>query len=118
MINKKDCLEISELNIIIEKNIHHKNKTYAECEKDCPKGWQIPTYKILQWLRNSEYRDELNLLDTWEFMQNPDDISKKNGYIARFIVNSDRGRLYCDGDASYFLNDFGVRYMKILKEEK
>ena len=41
--------------IEIQKEIHHKDEIYKECEKDCPKGWQIPTYKVLQFLRNSKY---------------------------------------------------------------
>ena len=87
--SKISWLKIPELEIEIQTKIHHKDKTLSECEKDLEEGESIPTYEQLQFLRNSDkYRDKLNLLDTWEFVQNPDKISKKNGYVARFIVYS------------------------------
>ena len=102
----------------IEKKIHHFDKTYAECEKDCPEGWQIPTYEVLQFLRNSKFIDELNLLTTWEFVINPDEISKKNNYVAGFYASSDWAYLNCYREPVNSYSSLGVRYMRFLKEQK
>lgn len=110
--DKTEWLYISELKIEVQTKIHHKGKTYAECEKDLSKEELIPTYEQIQWLRNSKYKDQLNLLDTWEFVQNPDNISKENGYVARFYAGSDYAVLYCywDSDGSY--SALGVRFVR------
>jgi len=110
--DKTEWLYISELKIEVQTKIHHKDKTYAECEKDLSKGESIPTYEQIQWLRNSKYRNQLNLLDTWEFVQNPDDISKKNNYVAGFCAGSDYANLDCDWDADYSDSALGVRFVR------
>ncbi len=110
---------ICEGMIEIEKEIHHKDKTYAECEKDCPNGWSIVTYPILQELRNSEHLiDDLNLKETWEFVINPDAISKKNGCVARFFAYSGWADLDCDRDPTSTNSGLGVRYWRKVKKEK
>ena len=109
---KSVWLYIPELKIEIQTKIHHKNKTYAECEKDLSKGESIPTYEQIQWLRNSKYKNKLNLDDTWEFVQNPDNISKENGYVAGFGAGSDCAYLDCDGGSSYSYSDLGVRFLR------
>ena len=106
---------IPEMGIEIEEKIHHKEKIYAECEKDCPKGWEISTYEILQKLRNSKYIDKLNLRKTWEFVQNPDNISKEKGYVARFNAYSDGVLLSCDGSPRGSGSALGGRYWRKIK---
>src|SRR3990167_1713998 len=76
-ISKEKTIKIKELKIEVETEIHNKNQTLAEAIKDCPKGWRLLTYNEIQWLRNSKYINKLNLLYTWEFIENPDKISKK-----------------------------------------
>ncbi len=99
----------------IETKIHHFNKTYAECEKDCPKGWEIITYPIIQELRNT-YSEIFNLLDTWEFVQNPDKIRKDKGEVAWFVADSDGASLYCLGYPSYSDGGLGVFVVRKVKE--
>ena len=109
-------IKIKELKIEIETNIHHNGQTYAKCEKDCPKEWQIATYEILQKLRNNKkYIDKLNLRYTWEFVQNPDNISKSNKYVARFVAYSVWAVLSCDWNPDYSYSWLGVRYFKKLE---
>ena len=98
----------------VEIKIHHFNKTYAECEKDCPKGWEIATYPILQELRNTQPED-FDLINTWEFCQNADVISKKNKYVARFIAYSDGANLSCGRVPSYTYSALGVRFVRRIK---
>ena len=110
--DKTKWLYISELKIEVQTKIHHKDKTYAECEKDLSKGESIPTYEQIQWLRNSKYRDLLNLLDTWEFIQNPDNISKENNYVARFYAGSDYAYLDCGRGSGDSGSALGVRFVR------
>jgi hypothetical protein len=99
----------------VETKIHHFNKTYAECEKDCPKGWEIITYPILQELRNTQPK-EFNLLETWEFVQNLDKIRKEKGEVAWFYADSDWAVLGCYGDPSGSYASLGVRFVREVKD--
>ena len=110
--DKSEWLYISELKIEVQTKIHHKGKIYAECEKDLGKEESIPTYEQIQWLRNSKYRDQLNLLDTWEFVQNPDNISKENNYVAGFCADSGCAFVDCDGDSDDSSSSLGVRFIR------
>ena len=109
---KNDWIKIPELKIEIQTKIHHKNKTYAECEKYLSAGETIPTYEQIQWLRNSKYKDQLNLDDSCEFVQNPDNISKENSYVARFYAVSDYANLNCYGSSSSSSSGLGVRFVR------
>ena len=116
--DKSDWIKIPELKIEIQTKIHHKNKTYTECENDLSKGESIPTYEQIQWLRNSKYKDQLNLDDSYEFVQNPDNISRKNGYVAGFYAGSVFAYLDCYRDSSGSGSDLGVRFVRRTKGGK
>jgi len=116
--DKSEWIKIPELNIEIQTKIHHKDKTYAECEKDLSKGESIPTYEQIQWLRNSKYKDQLNLEDTYEFVQNPDNISRKNGYVARFFAGSYFAGLVCGLYSSFSYSFLWVRFVRRTKDGK
>lgn len=103
---------IKELKIEIETSIHNKGETLEVAMKSCPKGWRIPTYAELQWLRNSKYRDKLGLDDTWEFIKQEDDICKDEGYVARFIAYSGWADLYCGRYPRGSVSGLGVRFVK------
>ncbi len=114
-----DWIYIPELKIEVQTKIHHKNKNYVECENDLSKGESIPTYEQIQWLRNSKYKEQLNLIDTWEFVQNPDNISKENGYVARFCAYSGYAYLDWGGYSDVSYSALGVRFVrKKTKSEK
>ena len=101
----------------VELKSHHQGSTYQQCEEDCPEGWQIPTYFLLQSMRNdSAIRDQFGLKTTWEYVQNPDAISRGNGYVARFYAISVGAFLNCsrvpaDRDAS-----LGVRFAREISQ--
>ena len=116
--NKSEWLKIPELKIEVQTKIHHKYKTYTNCEKDLSAGESIPTYEQIQWLRNSKYKDKLNLDDTYEFVQNPDNISKENGYIARFGAGSGYAGLDCSLGSSGSVSNLGVRFVRRMKGKK
>ena len=123
--NKKNFIYIKELGIEVQKEIHHKNKSYNDLVKEFGKEFleeNLPTYLELQALRNLEHKGKykLGLIDTWEFVKQEDEISKKNGYVAGF--KADCGYCYLDcvrnsGDSNSVL---GVRFIKrkVSKESK
>ena len=96
----------------LELEIHHRGKTYEECERDCPRGWEIPTYFLLQEIRNTFERDRFSLLNTSEYVQNPDNISSSNDFVAWFDANSDGAVLNCVEDPAYRNSGLGVRYVR------
>ena len=115
---KNDWINIPELKIEVQTKIHNKGNTYTECEKDLDKGESIPTYEQIQWLRNSRYKDQLNLDDSCEFVQNPDNISKKNGYVAGFFAYSVFAGLDCVMGSSVCDSVLGVRFVRRTKGGK
>jgi len=113
-----EWLYIPELKIEVQKKIHHLNQTLSFAMKDLKKGESVITYEQIQWLRNSKYVKELNLLDTWEFVYpNPDKISG-NKYVAGFSANSDRAVLYCDRYLTSSNSSLGVRFVRKKVEVK
>ena len=67
-------------------------KTYAEILKEV-KEEEIADYPLLQKLRNSGKFEFLK--EFWVFVPNPDEISKKNSFVARFVADSDWASLNC-----------------------
>ena len=119
--NKSDWVKIPELGIEIQSKIHHKNKSYNKLVEEFGKEFleeNLPTYKQLQDLRNLEHNGKykLGLIDTWEFVKQEDEISKKNGYVARFIAYSDYCYLGCDWVYDYSGSDLGVRFVRGIKK--
>jgi len=92
---------------------HHFGKSSIECEGDCPKGWQMPPYFLLQNLRNNpKTRVQFGLEDTFEFVQHPDVTARTNGYVARFGTGCDGADLNCNRDEFYKHRYLGVRYAR------
>ncbi len=123
--NKKDFIYIKELGIEVQKEIHHKNKSYNDLVKEFGKEFleeNLPTYSELQALRNLEHKGKykLGLIDTWEFVKQEDEISKKNDRIAGFNAGSDCCYLGCYRYSSYSDSYLGVRFIKrkVSKESK
>ena len=118
--NKSNFIKIEELDIEIQKDIHHKNKSYDDLVKEFGKDFleeNLPTYSQLQFLRNSKkYCKKLGLLDTWEFVKQEDEISKKNGYVARFFVDSDYCGLGCVRGSRDSYSDLGGRVVRKVKK--
>ena len=114
-IDKSDWLYIPELEIAIQTKIHHKNESYDDLVKEYGKGYleeNLPTDAQLQFLRNSKYKDQLNLDDTWEFVKQEDKISKEDGYVAGFCADSGYAYLDWVGDSSDSDSYLGVRFVR------
>lgn len=113
---------IKELDITIEKAIHHKGKSYNDLVEEFGKEYleeHVPTYSQLQYLRNKkEYIELLELDNTWEFVKQEDLISKENGYVARFNADSDGADLDCNWGPPNWVSGLGVRFVWLGKEIK
>jgi hypothetical protein len=105
-INGKCIYEISTEQL-------HNNKTYAEITSLLKDNEQIADYPLLHKLRNSGEFDFLK--DFLVFVPNPDKISKKNNYVARFDANSYRANLYCDRSPTYSYPSLGVFIVRRVK---
>jgi hypothetical protein len=119
--SEKDIwLEIPEKGIKIITKLQFTNKKYSDILKEVNES-EIADYNLLQELRNEGFKSEWKkyafLKDTWAFVPNPDELSKSNGYVARFDAGSGRARLGCNrypSDTSWSLGVFLVK--KILKK--
>ncbi len=119
--DKSEWVKIPKLNIEIQNKIHDKGKSYDELVKKYGKEElekNLPTYAQLQFLRNleNEGKIKLGLLDTWEFVKQEDDISKKNDYVAGFCADSDDCGLSCYRNSRDSYSNLGVRFVRRKKK--
>jgi hypothetical protein len=117
--NEKDIwLEIPERGIEITIKLQFRGKTYPEILKEVDES-EIANYELLQELRNEGFKSNWKkygfLKDTWAFVPNPDEVSRKNGYVARFVVDSDYAILDCYGYSDYSYSSLGVFLIKKIK---
>jgi hypothetical protein len=113
--NKQEWIYIPELKIEVEKAIHHKGKSYNDLVKEFGEKYleeHLLTYAQIQWLRNSKYCKSLGLIDTWEFVKQEDNISKKNKYVARFGAGSLWAGFGCNGYPQDAVASLGVRFCR------
>ena len=118
--DSKGCwLDIPELGISVEIEVHDKDKSWdklnlSEREKE------LLTVEQCIWLANSKYAKTLKMDGGSDeddfFIQQPFDLNKKNGYVAGFGADSDYASLDCDGDSSGSDSYLGVRFCKKIKK--
>ncbi len=111
----KEWLDIPELKISVELEVHDKNKSWDELGlKDREK--ELLTAEQCIWLANSKYNKILKMdgssTEDDFFIQQPFDLSRKNGYVARFFAYSDYADLYCYGSSDYSYSNLGVRFVR------
>lgn len=117
--NEKNIwLNIPEKGIKITNKLQFTGKTYEQILKEVKES-EIADYQLLQELRNEGFKSNWEkygfLKDTWAFVPNPDEVSKSNGYVARFCVDSDYAYLDCDGYSDYSYSTLGVFLIKKIK---
>lgn len=120
--DKTTWVYIKELGIEVQNKIHHKNKSYDELVEEFGKEFlekNFLTYNLIQALRNLEHQGKykLGLIDTWEFVKQEDEISKKNGYVARFNAYSGYCSLDCYWVSDYSNSYLGVRFFRERKKK-
>ena len=119
--DKSKWIYVKELNIEIQTKIHDKDKSYDELIEIYGKEFlkeNLPTYAQLQFLRNSKDCKKFGLEETWEFVKQEDKISRKNGYVARFIAGSGYAYLGCNGSSSDSNSGLGVRFVRKKENKK
>jgi hypothetical protein len=117
---KNIWLEIPELGIKITNKLQFTNKKYSEILKEVNEN-DIADYPLLQKLRNEGFKSGWKkyafLKDFWAFVPNEDEVSKANGYVARFFADSDYSSLVCWSYADVSNDSLGVFLVrKILKK--
>ena len=117
--SEKDIwLKIPEKKIKITTKLQFTGKTYSKILKEVNES-EIADYKLLQELRNEGFKSNWKkygfLKDTWAFVPNPDEVSKANGYVARFSVGSGYADLGCYGGSGYSYSTLGVFLIKKIK---
>ncbi len=115
-------LDIPELGISVEIEVHDKNKSWNDLRlKDREK--ELLNVEQVIWLANSKYAKQLKMDGSSSnddfFIQQPFNLSRKNGYVAGFCASSDYAYLNCYEDAGVSGFALGVRFAKkILKKSK
>ncbi len=120
--SEKDIwLDIPEKGIKITTKLQFTNKKYSDILKEVNES-DIADYFLLQELRNEGFKSDWKkysfLKESWAFVPNPDEVSKANGYVARFCVDSDYAYLGCRGDSVYSGSTLGVFLVKKISKEK
>ena len=116
-------LDIPELNISVEIEVHDRDKSWdelklSEREKD------LLNYEQCIWLANSKYAKTLKMDGSSDkddfFIQQPFNLSRKNGYVACFYAGSGCADLDCGWYSSDTSSNLGVRFLrkKIFKKGK
>ena len=118
--NSTGWLDIPELKISVEIEVHDKNKSW---NKLClsKREDELLTYEEVIWLANSKYAKQLKMDGSSSrddfFFKQPFNLSRKNGYVARFSADSDYANLYCYWDSYYSDSYLGVRFVRRTKVE-
>ncbi len=113
-------LDIPELNISVEIEVHDKNKSFKELGL-LSREDELMTYEECIWLANSKYAKQLKMDGSSSkddfFIKQPFNLSRKNGYVARFYAGSGYAGWDCVYRSSYSDSDLGVRFVRRTKVE-
>ena len=119
--DSKSWLNIPELGISVEVEVHDKEKSWDELGlKDREK--ELLTTEQCIWLANSKYAKQLKMDGSSSkddfFIQQPFDLNRKNGYVARFYAGSDYASLYCNYYSDDSCSTLGVRFARKISKGK
>ena len=108
-------LDIPELKISVEIEVHDKNKSWDKLNLS-DREKELLTAEQCIWLANSKYAKQLKMDGSSSeddfFIQQPFNLSRKNGYVAGFYADSDCANLNCFGDSSDSDSYLGVRFVR------
>ena len=119
--DSKGWLDIPELKISIEIEVHNKGKSWDKLGLKEREN-ELLTSEQCIWLANSKYAKQLKMDGSSSnddfFIQQPFDLSRKNGYVARFYAGSVCANLNCGMYSNYSDSDLGVRFVRRTKGKK
>ncbi len=117
----KGWLDIPELKISVEIEVHDKNKSRDDLDLSKREKELLNSEQCI-WLANSKYAKQLKMDGSSSkddfFIQQPFDLSRKNGYVAWFVVGSDYAVLGCNGGSGYSYSSLGVRFARKIKKSE
>ncbi len=119
--DSRGWLDIPELKVSVEIEVHDKNQSWDDLNlKDREK--ELLTVEQCIWLANSKYAKELKMDGSSSkddfFIQQPFNLSRKNGYVAGFVVDSDYANLGCGRYSVGSGSTLGVRFAKKIKKSR
>ena len=120
--DSKGWLDVPELGISVEIEVHDKNKSWDKLGlKDREK--ELLTYTDCVFLANTPKYAKILKMDGSSsnddfFIQQPFDLSRKNGRVARFNVCSDYAILSCIGNSDDSISALGVRFVRKISKKK
>ena len=115
-------LDIPELKISVEIEVHDKNKSWDELglsekedelltDEQCKFIMNTSKYAKILKMDGSSSKDDF-------FIKQPYDLNRKNGYVAGFYADSDCAYLDCVGGSSGSYSYLGVRFVRALSGGK
>jgi len=120
-ISNEGWLDIPELKISVEIEVHDKNKSWDKLNLS-DREKELLTAEQCIWLANSKYAKTLKMDGSSSeddfFIQQPFNLNRKNNYVAGFYAGSDYAYLVCDGGSSYAYSVLGVRFVRKKISEK
>ena len=118
-IDKSKWLDIPELGISVEIEVHDKNRSWENL-KLSKRESELLTAEQCIFLANSEYAKTLKMDGSSSeddfFIQQPFNLSRKNGYIARFYADSGYAYLDCGRNSGNSGSGLGVRFVRKIKK--
>jgi len=119
--DSKGLLDIPELKISVEIEVHDKNKSWDDLKLG-ERESELLTAEQCIWLANSKYAKQLKMDGSSEkddfFIQQPFELNRKNGYVAGFGMDSDGAYLNCWYNSDYSVSSLGVRFVRKILELK
>ena len=116
-----EWLDIPELKISVEVIVHDKDKSWDDLGLS-EREEELLTSEEVIWLANSKYAKQLKMDGSSTkddfFIKQPFDLSRKNGYVARFYAGSGYAGLYCVENSTGSYSDLGVRFVRRTKGGK
>jgi len=113
--DSKGWLDIPELKISVEIEVHDKNKSWDELELSKREKELLKVEQCI-WLANSKYAKTLKMDGSSSkddfFIQQPFNLNRKNNYVARFYADSDYAYLVCGRGADDSDSALGVRFVR------
>jgi len=113
--NSSGWLDIPELKISVEIGVHDKDKSWDDLGLSGRED-ELLTHEEVVWLANSKYAKQLKMDGSSSkddfFFKQPFNLSRKNGYVARFYADSDYADLFCYRYSSYSGSNLGVRFVR------
>jgi hypothetical protein len=121
-IKEGEWLDIPELGISVEINVHDKDKSWNDLGLNSKEDQLLTAEQVLFIMQNEKYAKILKMDgssssdDFWIKQYSP--VSKRTGYVARFFAGSNCSRIdsYCFASDSY--SGCGVRFSRVLKVKK